>query len=121
MGCTPEGLEEIADEQADVDGTGLAAVIQVGAAGGAVAEDRREDVLALAKLLPGLATSSSPCRRSGRWWSRARVPPAVLTGRDLSMTTLMSVKIAVLTPIPRASESTATAVKPGVGASCRRA
>jgi len=41
------------------------------------------------------------------------------TGRVRSMTAFMTLKMAVLTPMPRASVNTATAVKPGLRRNCR--
>ena len=44
----------------------------------------------------------------------------LVTGSDFSMRLLMRVKMAVLAPMPRASERMATAVKPGLFAIMRR-
>jgi hypothetical protein len=102
-------------EKVSTDPTGVcvanfAAHRQIGAVG-AVSEGSREDILAVAHLLPN--------------WIRKREPSSVfmpsstscsgwLTGSVFRMTALIRLKMAVLAPMPRASDRIAVVANPGL-------
>ena len=92
-------------------------------------EHAREHAVAVAQTLEhrvghrreGVGVAGRPCRRRAPGRRAATSRSGSCTGRSRTSTWSISEKIAVLAPMPRASVSTTTAVKPGFLTKLRRA